>query len=375
MRLDDLPTPALILDRGVFARNAAAMTARIARHGVRLRPHLKTAKCIEAAREMTAGNFGGITVSTLAEAAYFLDHGIRDITYAVGLVPSKFPAVARLLAGGARLSVVTDSPEVARALGKYDGFPAPLPVLIEIDSGHHRAGIAPESSALLEIGRILEEAPGLELEGVLTHAGHAYHARGAAAIAEVGEAERAAVVAAAERLRRSGLPCPVVSAGSTPTAVHVRALDGVTEMRPGVYGFFDLDQMALGCCRREDIALTVLASVIGCYPEQNRVLIDAGSLALSADTSAGELLDDAGYGWVLDVDGGTRLAGATVVDVNQEHGFVEGRDPLPFERLAPGARVRVLPNHACITAAMFDRYHVVDGGPEVVAVWRRINGW
>jgi len=374
MGLADVRTPALLLDRAVVARNAAAMTARMARLGVRLRPHLKTAKCAQVAALATAGNFGGIAVSTLAEAAYFVEHGFNDITYAVAIVPAKLDEVLALQDRGARIAIATDDPATAAALAeRAPAFATTLNVLIEIDCGQHRAGLAPEAETLPAIARILDAAPNLALEGVMTHAGHAYHCGDVTAIERVAEDERAAAVRAAERLRAAGHACPTVSAGSTPTAVFARSAEGLTEMRPGVYTLFDLQQMALGCCRLEDIAVSVLATVVGRYPERGRLLIDAGSLALSADTGANEFLAGAGYGWVMDGTAARRLDGATVVDVNQEHGFVEGA-ALPFDDLPVGARVRVLPNHACITAAMHDRYHVVEGG-EAVDVWERAKGW
>ncbi|MGE0153063.1 MAG: alanine racemase [Reyranellaceae bacterium] len=368
--IEALETPCLLLDRAVLQRNLAAMSARMKRHGVALRPHLKTAKSAEVARLATAGEAGGITVSTLAEARYFARHGFTDILYAVGIVPARLDQVAELCARGVDLKIITDSLDAARAIASHGGA---FSVLIEIDSGAHRAGLEPASPLLLEIGRILHDAPRTELLGVMTHAGHSYHCRSVAEIAATAEAERLAAVTAAERLHAAGIPCPAVSVGSTPTAVHARSLAGVSEMRPGVYMFNDLDQLALGSCGPQDLALSVLASVIGQYPERNQVLIDAGALALSKDLSAGEFMPEAGFGTILGHQG------LSVGDVNQEHGFVGSPRPLPLDRLALGTRLRVLPNHACITAAAYGRYHVIDGefdgGRTVVDVWDRVNGW
>jgi len=377
MTLDELPTPALMLDVSRLRRNLARMAERMARAGVRLRPHLKTAKSAAVARLATEGQFGGITVSTLREAAYFAEHGVRDILYAVGMVPSKMAEARRLIEGGVRLSVIVDDADTARALGRAAAdWRAPLAVLVEIDSGQHRAGVAPGGEALLAVARAVHEAPGLTLEGVLTHAGHAYHADGPEALAAIAEAERAAVVQAAERLRSAGLPCPVVSAGSTPTATHARSLEGVAEMRPGVYMFGDLDQAGLGSCAVEDIAVSVLASVIG--RRNDRLLVDAGALALSKDLLANEFYADAGYGWVCDPLRLDRIGDLRVASVDQEHGYVCGEGPLPDDTPAIGQRVRILPNHACLTAAAYDRYHVIDGDADpasVIDVWDRVNGW
>ncbi len=372
MQLDELSTPALILDRRVLAANTRAMSERMRRLGVRLRPHMKTAKSADVARLALAGNFGGIAVSTLREAEYFLENGISDIVYAVGIVPAKLDAVAALRERGADLKILTDDVETARAIVAHGAKHA---VFIEIDTGDKRGGVAPDSPELLEIGRILDQAQRVTVAGVLTHAGHSYECRGAEAIAAVAEAERAGAVAAAERLRAAGISCPVVSVGSTPTATFAQDLSGVTEMRPGVYMFYDLFQAGIGVCRIENIALSVLASVIGHRRRDNVLLIDAGALALSKDRSTAELPADCGYGLVCESDSGRPIPGLRVHLVNQEHGFVTAEEPLPFERLPVGAKVRILPNHSCITAAAHDRYHVTDGGSEIVTTWSRCNGW
>jgi D-serine deaminase-like pyridoxal phosphate-dependent protein len=244
--------------------------------------------------------------------------------------------------------------------------------LIEIDTGSGRAGLDPDSALLIDVARAVTEG-GSELVGVLTHAGHSYDAKGPEELRRVAEQERAGVARASERLRQAGFAIKRVSAGSTPTAAFAERLQGVTDMRPGIYMLGDLMQSAIGSCAVEDIAVSVLASVIGAYPERNQVLIDAGSLALSADRSANSRWADVGYGWVLN-EAGRRLDGLYVASVHQEHGFVTSRAPLPFERLQPGTRLRILPNHGCITAAAYDRYHVLEGG-EVVAEWERVNGW
>ena len=379
MTLDELRTPALILDRARLERNLAAMSARMRARGVDLRPHLKTAKSIDVARLATAGHSGAITVSTLDEAAYFARAGFGDIVYAVGIAPGKLADVAAIQADGARLAVITDSVEVARAIAAHPaGATVPFRVLIEIDSGAGRAGLAPDDPALTEIARILDDAPGAELRGVLTHAGHSYGCRDIEAIEAVAEDERRAVVDAAARLRAAGHACPVVSVGSTPTAVFARDLDGVTEARPGVYMFFDLYQVGLGCCGLDDVALTVLATVIGHRRAEGQLLIDAGALALSQDRSTAGQDEDQGYGRLFDARGARALDRLRVVAVNQEHGIVApsmSGGAARFDDLPIGARVRVMPNHACMTAAAYDRYHVVEGGEEVVAVWPRTNGW
>ncbi|MBI3710708.1 MAG: alanine racemase, partial [Proteobacteria bacterium] len=221
MHLDDLPTPALILDRRRLARNVARMQARAKELRVALRPHLKTAKSAHVAALATAGQPGGITVSTLREAAYFVEHGFRDLTYAVGIVPRKFAEVAALHRRGARVTLLTDCPDVASALGeRASALGTTFDVLIEIDTGGGRAGIDPESPLLLEIARRLTAGTGARLAGVLAHAGHSYLCRSVTEVKIVAEEERAGAVRAAERLRAAGFSCQGVSVGSTPTALH-----------------------------------------------------------------------------------------------------------------------------------------------------------
>ncbi len=375
MRLADLQTPALVLDRARLQRNLDHMSGRAKALGVDLRPHMKTSKSAEVARRATSGHSGGITVSTLNEAEYFLANGLRNITYAVGITPAKLDRVAALQAKGAEITIMTDSIEVARAVAaRGAALGVRFTVLIEIDTGDRRGGIDAESPTLIDIGRALHGNAGTELRGILAHAGHSYDCPTIADVERVAEEERAGAVRAAERLRAAGLPAPVVSVGSTPTALHARGLAGVTEMRPGVYVFGDLFQAGIGSCRIGDLAVSVLASVVGRRVADNRVLIDAGGLALSKDRSTAGHSFDAGFGLVTDL-ALSPIAGARIVQANQEHGHVEGQGRLPFEILPIGAKVRVLPNHVCMTAAMYDRYHVVDGGDEIVDVWDRTNGW
>ncbi len=367
MTLDDLPTPCLVLNRAVLKRNIKTMADALARHGVPLRPHMKTAKSVEVARLALKGQPGGITVSTLAEAEFFAGHGITDIVYAVGITPPKLDAVAKLNAAGASVTVITDDPEMAASVAAH---PAGIRALIEIDTGEGRGGVGPDDPALLVVARRL----GGSLAGVITHAGHSYSGRSQAEIARVAEAERAGISLAAHRLRQAGHVVDIVSMGSSPTALHAGSLQGVSEVRAGVYMFGDLFQAEIGTHGSDDIALTVLASVIGRRPGQNRLLVDAGGLALSKDRSTEATEHDFGFGLVLDQQGRRRFGRSVVGRAYQEHGVIEG-DPSIRLDLPIGAKLRIVPNHTCMTAAAHDRYFVTDGGDEVVAVWHRVNGW
>ena len=293
--LGDLATPCLVLDADRMERNIARLRTKLDGLGVTLRPHLKTAKSVEVARRVMETPAGPATVSTLREAEQFVAAGVRDIIYAVGITPSKLPQVLALRAKGADVAVVLDTVEQAQlvALASRQAGTR-IPALIEIDCDGHRSGVRPDDKVkLVEIGRAL--ADGAELRGVLTHAGGSYAARGAEALEQCAEAERLSVVDAATVLRDAGLACPVLSVGSTPTAHNVKDLSGVTEVRAGVFVFFDLVMAGIGVCKVDDIAVTVLATVIGHQREKGWILIDAGWMAMSQDRGTRKQDVDQGY--------------------------------------------------------------------------------
>ena len=375
--LGDLATPCLILDADRMDRNIARLRKRLDGLGVALRPHLKTAKSIEVARRVMTSHAGPATVSTLKEAEQFAAAGVRDIIYAVGIVPSKLARVLELRAGGVDLAVVLDTVEQAEAVAAASrDARVRIPALIEIDCDGHRSGVKPTDSArLIEIGRAL--ARGAELRGVLTHAGGSYAARGAEALQHCAEVERASVVTAANTLRQAELPCPVLSVGSTPTAFNATNLAGVTEVRAGVFVFFDLVMAGVGVCSIQDIALSVLATVIGYQREKGWILIDAGWMAMSQDRGTSKQAVNQGYGVVCDI-AGNAYENLIVADANQEHGIITVRpgSNAVLPNLPIGTRLRILPNHACSTAAQHRSYRVVRGASEKIeAEWPRFGGW
>jgi D-serine deaminase-like pyridoxal phosphate-dependent protein len=367
-----IETPCLLLEESKVKQNCDRMRERLHSHGVVLRPHVKTAKNVEVAQIALNAPAGPITVSTCREAEYFFDHGFRDILYAVGMVPAKVPRIASLVKRGARMSVIVDSAEGAREVTQAAARQGvKLPTLIEIDSDGHRAGVAPGDPRLIEIGDALGES----LSGVMTHAGDSYSATTPEGIALVATRERDAVVSSAAALRAKGHACPVVSVGSTPTATFAHSFAGVTEVRVGVYVFHDLVMAGLGVCEVDDIAISVAASVIGHQKDKNWLLTDAGWMALSRDHGTARQKLDQGYGLVCDEDG-TPYGDLIVVDVTQEHGIIARRDGgvLDYSRFPIGTVVRVLPNHACATAAQHSEYKVLRDGA-VSDTWERFGGW
>jgi D-serine deaminase-like pyridoxal phosphate-dependent protein len=372
-----LETPCLVLDAARVEANVARMLARMDRLGVRLRQHVKTAKSIDVARLAMASPRGPITVSTLKEAEYFAAHGVTDILYAVGIAPGKLDHVAALMARGVDMAIVLDSVAAANMVAaKGRALGVRFAVLVEVDCDGHRAGVKPGDPLLLDIARALRDG-GMDLRGVMTHAGDSYNCRSTGEIVAMAEQERAAVVGSAEMLRSGGHAAPVVSVGSTPTATFAENLAGVTEVRAGVFVFQDLVMAGLGVCRIEDIAASVLATVIGHQPEKGWIVTDAGWMALSRDRGTARQPVDQGYGLVCDVSGAP-LEDLVVVDANQEHGIVAHRAgrKIALARFPVGTMLRILPNHACATCAQHADYRIVRaGGTTVEATWERFGGW
>ena len=367
-----IETPVLLLDRARVDRNIARMRERMRAHGVALRPHVKTNKSIHVTRRILVDPRGPITVSTLKEAEYFASHGVTDILYAVGITPNKLDHVASLRARGINLAVILDNVDAAKAVVAHG---ASFDVLLEIDVDGHRSGLLPDSDDLLTVASALRH-DNVNLRGVMTHAGSSYNCRSLDAIRAVAEQERARTVHAAERLRAASFAAPVVSVGSTPTALFADNLSGVTEVRAGVYVFFDLVMAGLGVCSVDDIAISVLTTVIGHQREKGWTIVDAGWMALSRDRGTATHPVDQGYGLVAD-ENGALLEGFVMTGANQEHGIIAHRsgDPARLLDLPVGAQLRIVPNHACATAAQYDKYLVLNEAGDVEDVWPRFNGW
>lgn len=357
----DLPTPALLLDLNVLERNLRRMQKRANQLGVTLRPHLKTHKCVEVGRAQQALGCEGVTVSTLYEARVFADHGFDDITWAFPLAPERAGDVAEL-GRRVRLGVTLDHPDPVDAL---EAAEAEVRVWIKVDCGYGRAGLDPASDELLRLAGRLDRSDRLAFAGLLSHSGHAYHARSPYDARRIGEEERSVMAGAADRLRADGIAVDGVSTGSTPTMAHVERLDGVTEVRPGNYALYDFTQVALGACTPADAAATVLATVVSSSRARGQSIVDAGALALSADRGPRHARPSFGRIYASYEDGALRH-NARLISLSQEHGIVDR--PLPV-----GNKVRVLPNHSCLAIACFDSFYVVDG-ERVLDSWRIWRG-
>lgn len=373
----DLQTPFLALDLVRVDRNIARLKAHLAPLGVPLRPHVKTSKSIPVVRRLFDGGTGPITVSTLLEAEAFAEAGFTDILYAVGVEPHKLERVMALRRRGVDLCVILDSVQQARSVAAAATQASDaIPVLIEVDCDGHRGGLKVGDPGLLTAARTLVEG-GATLRGILLHAGESYYCRSMAALEAAAENERAIGLAAAERLRAAGFPCPVVSVGSTPTAHFARDLTGVTEMRAGVFVFFDLVMHGIGVCALDDLALSVVATVIGHRPEKGWILTDGGWMAMSRDRGTARQPVDQGYGLVAGMDG-TLYPDLLMTDASQEHGTLAIRpgSSAKLPDLPVGGRVRIFPNHACATGAQHDSYQVLsEDGARAEAQWPRLRGW
>jgi len=376
----DLETPLLLLDESRMQHNIERMQSRMDTLGVRFRPHAKTSKCPAVVKRQIAAGAQGITVSTLKEAERFFAEGINDILYAVAIVPAKFDHALRLARQDLELTLLVESVAAAEQLSQhgmrhghcYD-------VLIEVDTDGHRSGLEPTDSQLCVVANALrtECGHGARLKGVMTHAGSSYSLRTPDGLAAMAERERAGCVEAAQRLRSAGHPCNVVSVGSTPTALSAQSLEGVTEVRAGVYVFFDLVMAGVGVCTSDEIALSVLCTVIGHRPEARWVITDAGWMAMSRDRGTQKQAQDFGYGLVCD-ENGNAVPQFAFNEANQEHGVLQwnGDDEGNLkERFPLGSRLRILPNHACATGAQHERYIVLPSSGGSLQRWDRFSGW
>jgi D-serine deaminase-like pyridoxal phosphate-dependent protein len=372
MKLEALKTPNLVLDIAKVKRNAERMSRRVKQLGADLRPHIKTHKCIEVARIQTAGHSGAVTVSTLAEARAFAANRFTKITYAIPIEPGKFDEAIEI-SRDCELSLITDDVDVPGELNDAARRAnVHLNVFLKVDCGYHRCGVEPTNPAAIEIPRRISNASNLRFAGILTHAGHSYNCQTQPEVLALAKHERDLMAEFGDALRKEVGEVPIVSIGSTPTITSVDHLDGIDEVRPGNYIFFDAFQATLGSCSFDDCALTVLASVVHRDRDRRKVIIDAGAIALSKDRGPVGINPDCGYGKVLDLTGND--LNLTVSEMSQEHGVMMAKDENLFDRLRVGSRVRVLANHSCLTAAQHAHYNVLED-EHIVDHWKIHTGW
>lgn len=368
MKLHEIPTPAFVIDRARLVRNLDRMRSKAARSSVVFRPHVKTHKSPEIAKLGFGGNTGPITVSTLAEAERFADAGFDDITYAFPIAIDKLERAASL-ARRIRLHLLfdhRDALDAATAFARANDVR--LSMWLKVDCGYHRAGVDPDDPESLRLAFDAAAAAEIEFRGFLTHAGHSYHARSTEEIRSIAQQETSVLNLFREKFEQGGGPRLPISVGSTPTCSLVERFDGCDGVRPGNYVFYDWFQSRVGSCSVDDIAALVLTEVVGVYPQQKKILVNAGALALSKDLGATHL-GDSGYGAVLTLD--REVLPMEIHSISQEHGQIRG---MVAERFRVGQRLFIAPNHSCLTAAMYDRYYLLDGD-RVAGELTPARGW
>jgi D-serine deaminase-like pyridoxal phosphate-dependent protein len=354
-KITDLPTPAVLIDAPRLERNLSTMQAAANAAGLRLRPHAKTHKSPHIARMQLERGAVGICCAKLGEAEVFADAGVTDIRLPYPLNPVNADRVFAL-AERVRLSFIVDDPAVAQAwseLAEQQG--RQLEVLIKVDVGFHRCGIDPHSPAAPGTVRAIAAMPGLRFRGLLSHAGHGYGAVSASQLEAIAveEARLLHDVAA-----KAGVACDEFSVGATPTARFSIKQDGLTEIRPGNYAYFDRTQVAHEAASWEDCALTVLARVVS-RPARERVILDSGSKTLTNDGARG-FVNTPGYGAIMrDVHVADPDPSLLVERLSEEHAnvrVVEGETALKT-----GDLVRIVPNHSCVVSNLVDAVWLVDG--------------
>jgi D-serine deaminase-like pyridoxal phosphate-dependent protein len=368
LNLSDLSTPILLVDYEKLENNIRSMAAKAKKNGVNLRPHIKTHKCIEIGKMQVERGAKGITVSTLGEAEIFAKAGFDDITYAVPISRNKIKKALEL-STDISLKILVDSPAAVLELDKATlEVQSEIEVMVKVDCGYHRCGIDPKSNAAVNLVRRIDDAQNLTFKGILTHAGHSYLAKSVNEIKRIAVQEQQVMVDYAKILRRNGLPPEVISIGSTPTvALADTFLDEITEIRPGNYVFYDYTQVVLGTCKVSDCALTVLAGIVGIYSD--RIVIDTGATALSKDQGPTHKIPNCGFGQVIqDYDNGILASGVNIDSLSQEHGKVTvTRESL--NHFNNSDLIRILPNHSCLSANLFDKYVVIEDG-KILDCWR-----
>lgn len=355
MTIDGLATPAVLIDRARAHRNIDRMQAAASARGVRLRPHSKTHKSPVVARWQLDRGAIGICCAKLGEAEVFAAEGVSDIRLPYPLHPANAGRVVALL-DRTRLSFIVDHPAVAQQWSEaMTRARRQVDVLVKVDVGFHRCGIDPLAAGAVDIIAGVAALPGLRLRGLLSHAGHAYHAHSEEELLQLAADEAATMRNLVARCRAARIQIDEVSAGATPSARFSLQQDGFTEYRPGNYVYFDRTQVALGAATLDDCALTVLARVVS-KPAADRVILDSGSKTLTNDGARG-FTSASGYGVI--VRDGSPDSTLLIERLSEEHATVKattGSTPLE-----PGDLVRIVPNHSCVVSNLVDRAWLVDG--------------
>ncbi len=351
--------PQMVVDLQRAGNNITRVCEKMKRHGVFFRPHFKTHQCAAIGEQFRAFGVTAITVSSLDMAAYFAKHGWSDITLAVPVSHTQLQAI-NPVAKQVRLNLLVDCPLTARALS--NALEVSCPVWVKVDVGYGRAGVKwHDEQGVLDLVRLVKSSDRLEFAGLLTHSGHTYECRGRAEVVARFEEGRVRMVALAQMLERQGVSARV-SMGDTPSASLAENFEGVDEMRPGNFVFYDVTQCQIGSCGPDDIAVAVACPVIGKYPDDPKVIVYGGSVHLSKDSLTieghrrfGQLALPAPDGWEV-----VPHSEAQVFGCCQEVSQIKVSRAL-FDRIELGQSAYILPAHSCLAAEIYPRY-VTTGG-------------
>ena len=354
--LAELPTPCVVVSVSALERNVLDMAERCRRHGVRLRPHIKTHNLPGiAARQVRAGA-AGVTVATPREAGLAAGYGLVDIFIAREVTDGVDLRELAELSRTAALTLAVDSEEGASAVSAAAVRAGiEFAARIEVDVGGNRCGVS-TTERLVALAQHILALPGLRFAGIFTHEGHVYGAADRADLARLSTAAVHALAAHAESLRQHGIAVDAVSVGSSPSAKTASDFHGITEVRPGNYVFNDGMQVSNGTATLADCALTVIATVIS-RPEPDRAILNVGSKLLGSDRGR-NVSDTGGYGWVVEPER------QVISRLYEEHAVIDAPNQLRI-----GQRVRLVPSHACIVANLARTVVLADDQGEVLETW------
>jgi D-serine deaminase-like pyridoxal phosphate-dependent protein len=358
MLLSDLPTPQVLIDHARARRNIDRVQALADAAGVRLRPHAKTHKSPIVAKWQIERGAIGVCCAKIGEAEVLVDAGIDNVRLPYPVNPSNAPRLMALM-DRAAMSIIVDHPDVACGWSEVmHRAGRTLDVLVKVDVGFHRCGIDPDNEPLAFL-QAVARLRGVRLRGLLSHAGHAYHAASEDELRAIARQEAATLSQLHERAAASGIALDEISVGATPTLRFSIGEKGITELRPGNYVYFDRTQVALGAASLDDCALTVMATVVS-KPAADRIILDCGSKTLTNDQARG-ITKATGYGAVLAGMGDAPRQvdeTLTIERLSEEHATVRAAGGT---RLEPGHRVRVVPNHSCVVSNLVDVVRLVEG--------------
>ena len=352
--------PTLLVDEKKLRNNLVKMVTKAKNNNIRFRPHFKTHQSIEIGKWFRKYGINAITVSSVDMAYYFSEDGWNDITIAI---PVNLLELDRIqdLAIKINLGVLVESLEsVEYLIKKVD---TPLNIWIEVDQGYHRTGIS-DSDMILRIARTLQENPHLCLKGLLTHAGHSYSTRSKDELIKIHIQSIKDLKVKQRALEKQGLKNLQLSIGDTPICSIATDFEGIDEIRPGNFIFYDLTQVSIGSCQEADIAIGVACPIIAKYPERDNLVIYGGAIHLSKDTLTlpsgeriyGKIASLSKFGW------STPFLEANVSSVSQEHGVIK-MDASKMDQYQIGDILVIIPIHSCLTANLFNRYYLLDGTP------------